>query len=139
MFVKVLAGFSTFRRGHTKTPIQSANHRLPLLATAHPGLALPTTHSRAALASFVTHGLVPDGEQRWHLVAGVVVVVGGLWHQDRFVRSCEYKKISTNIFLLPFGIESYHHVALVERSSKLLSNPKKVNVEAGNPSFRKSM
>ena len=38
--------------------------------------------------------------------------------------------------LLPFRIGAYHNVALVERSSKLLSDPEKVNVEAGDPRFR---
>ena len=69
-----------------------------------------------------------------HLVAGVVVVSGGMWRQHSFI--CECEKKFDNDLLLPSRIGAYHNVALVERSSKLLSDPEKVNVEAGDPRFR---
>ena len=52
--------------------IGSPGRRLSRPATAHPGLALPTTHLGAAMASLVMHGLACGGWRQRHRVAGVV-------------------------------------------------------------------
>ena len=53
----------------TKALIESAYRRLPRPATAHPGLALPTTHPGAALASLVAPGLACGDWQQRHLLS----------------------------------------------------------------------